>query len=70
MPANCIASFFSSRSIAFLPSSGTYADGSRKMSTSSENLWIRFQPLDKLVPPLKMTLLPDSCSMIRRASVT
>ena len=51
-------SFFSSRSIAFLPRGGSKADGSRKMSMSSENRWIRFQPFDRLVPPLKMTLSP------------
>ena len=28
---------------------------------SSENRWIRFQPFDRLVPPLKMTLSPASC---------
>lgn len=25
---------------------------------SSENRWIKFQPLDRLVPPLKITLSP------------
>jgi hypothetical protein len=27
---------------------------------SSENRWIRFQPFDRLVPPLKITLSPAS----------
>ena len=46
------------------------AVGSRKMSMSSENRWIRFQPLARLVPPLKITLSPALAAMIRRASVT
>jgi hypothetical protein len=63
-------SFFSSRSMAFLPSGGVKAVGSRKMSMSSENRWIRFQPFDRLVPPLKITLSPAAAAMMRRASVT
>ena len=39
-------------------------------SISSENLWIRFQPFDRLVPPLKITLSPAVTEMIRSASVT
>ena len=54
----------------FLPRGGSNAVGSRKMSMSSENRWIRFQPFDRLVPPLKMTWGPAACSMMRRASVT
>jgi hypothetical protein len=30
-----------------------------------ENRWIRFQPVDRLVPPLKITLSPASLVMIR-----
>jgi hypothetical protein len=37
---------------------------------SSENRWIRFQPFDRLVPPLKITLSPAAAVMIRSASVT
>ena len=51
----------SSRSIAFLASGGAKASGSRKMSMSSENRWMRFQPLERLVPPLKIILSPASC---------
>jgi hypothetical protein len=62
--------FFSSRSVARLPRGGVKASGSRKMSMSSEKRWLRFQPLDRLVPPLKMSLSPAARSMIRSASVT
>ena len=45
--------------MALLPSGGSNVVGSRKMSMSSENRWIRFQPFDRLVPPLKITLRLD-----------
>ena len=61
--AGCAAtasrSFLSSRSMPFLPKGGWKARGSRKMSMSSENRWIRFQPFARLVPPLKMILSPS-----------
>jgi hypothetical protein len=42
----------------FFPSFGVKASGSRKISMSSEKRWMRFQPLSRLVPPLKITLSP------------
>ena len=48
-----------------LPSGGSNWLGSRKMSMSSENRCIRPQPLDRLVPPLKITRGLAACSMIR-----
>ena len=57
-------SFLSSRSMPFFPKAGLNASGSRKMSISSENLWIRFQPFDRLVPPVKITLSPAVTEMI------
>jgi hypothetical protein len=32
-------------------------------------LWIRFQPFDRLAPPLKMILSPAAAAMMRRAPV-
>jgi hypothetical protein len=61
---------FNSRSVARFPSAGSYARGSRKMSTSSENLSIRFQPFERLVPPLKMARSPAASETARSASVT
>jgi len=37
---------------------------------SSEKRSIRFQPFDRLVPPLKMTLSLDIAAMMRSVSVT
>jgi len=56
--------------MAFLPRAGLKARGSRKISMSSENRWIRFQPFARLVPPLKMILLGAAAAMMRSASAT
>lgn len=69
-PATASRSRFNSLSTPFGPSGGAKAIGSKKRSMSSENRWIRFQPFDRLVPPLKITLSPAMAAMTRKASVT
>ena len=53
-----------------LAEGGLEGEGSRKISMSSENRWIRFQPFARLVPPLKMILSGAAAAMMRSASVT